>query len=119
MRKSGWMAVLALALAGLLWGCRSLPEQMAGKFSVHKVYGDHMVLQRQKPGPDQRPCRSRRGGKGRHRTGNRAPPRRSQPTQLPTRRANGRRSSRNEAGGPHTVTVSGKEGSTPIVFGTC
>ena len=49
MRKSGWMAVLALALAGLLWGCRSLPEQMAGKFSVHKVYGDHMVLQRQKP----------------------------------------------------------------------
>lgn len=116
MRKSGWMAVLALALAGLLWGCRSLPEQMAGKFSVHKVYGDHMVLQRQKPVQI---------------SGHAAPGEAVKVAIAPetgsakeiaayaTADAQGEWEAvlpEMEAGGPYTVTVSGKEGSTPIVF---
>ena len=44
------LPVATLALAFLLGACAmfSSPE-MAEKFTVHKVYGDHMVLQRGVP----------------------------------------------------------------------
>lgn len=49
MRKTSLFAVAAV-LAMVLAACSVFcPREMADNFTVHKVYGDHMVLQRQKP----------------------------------------------------------------------
>lgn len=50
MRKL-YLALLALAAVVMLGACGSIsaPDKMAGTFTVHKVYGDHMVLQRDRP----------------------------------------------------------------------
>ena len=50
MRKL-YLALLALAAVVMLGACGSIsaPDKMAGTFTVHKVYGDHMVLQCDRP----------------------------------------------------------------------
>lgn len=50
MRRLG-LLVASLVTAALLAGCHSwlAPEKTAGSFTVHKVYSDHMVLQRDRP----------------------------------------------------------------------
>ncbi|MFA6102412.1 MAG: sialate O-acetylesterase [Victivallaceae bacterium] len=50
MRRFG-LLVASLVTAAVLTGCCSwfCQEKMAGSFTVHKVYGDHMVLQRERP----------------------------------------------------------------------
>lgn len=50
MRRLG-LLVASLVTAAVLAGCQSwfAPEKTAGSFTVHKVYSDHMVLQRERP----------------------------------------------------------------------
>lgn len=50
MRKL-YLALLALAAVVMLGACGSIsaPDKMASTFTVHKVYGDHMVLQCDRP----------------------------------------------------------------------
>ena len=48
LRRIPILAAFAVAL--LLAACTAVrPEKMAANYSVHKIYGDYMVLQREKP----------------------------------------------------------------------
>ena len=104
------LPVATLALAFLLGACAmfSSPE-MAEKFTVHKVYGDHMVLQRGVPiriGGTAAPGKSVKVTIGENSTYAEADEHGKWVTDLPAM----------EAGGPYTVLVEGDKTSQPVRF---
>ena len=102
--------VVVIVTAALANGCCSLfPAGDAEHFTVNNVYGSHMVLQRQKPiqivgSADAGKCVTVSIGK--HCVAAKADQSGEWKAVLPAM----------EAGGPYTVTVSGAEGTAPIVF---
>ena len=104
--------ILAAFAAALILGACSTaakPEKMAANYSVHKVYGDHMVLQRGKPvriSGNAAPGESVLVGIGDNSVFATAGKNGEWVAVLPEM----------TAGGPYMVSVSGAQGSQPVIF---
>lgn len=109
LRRISILAAFAVAL--ILGACSTAvqPEKLAANYSVHKVYGDHMVLQREKPvriSGNAAPGESVLVGIGDESAFATADKNGEWVAVLPAMKA----------GGPYLVSVSGAPGSEPVVF---
>ncbi len=108
LRRIPILAAFAVAL--LLAACTAVrPEKMAANYSVHKIYGDYMVLQREKPiriSGHAAPGESVLVGIGGNSVFATAGDDGEWAAVLPAM----------EAGGPYLVSVTGAPGSEPIIF---
>ena len=108
LRRIPILAAFAVAL--LLAACTAVrPEKMAANYSVHKIYGDYMVLQREKPiriSGHAAPGESVLVGIGGNSVFATAGDDGEWAAVLPAM----------EAGGPYLVSVTGAPGSEPVIF---
>ncbi len=109
LRRLSLFAAFAAALFLCACTCVVQPEKMAATYSVHKVFGDHMVLQREVPIKIS----------GHAAAGESVLVGIANNSVFATADENGEWTAvlpAMKAGGPYAVSVSGAEGSEPIIF---